>query len=132
MKKHPFFWDSVKKGHFLKVLQERLNNDIDNDNKFRRRLLQNDFMNYKNWQTKVDDSALKSNGKAKKYEGTVPDLIRCIRNNYQHHKENKQKIFGENEDSFFAYWEKKFPLFFVQLFWVDPDVKMEDSQAESA
>ena len=81
------------------------------------------FLNDVNWKEKVDTSILRMIDSTRwKYENNVVDLIRLMRNMFQHNCEMSDEIkmlVGKTKaekEKFLRYWEEKFPYLFTESY----------------
>jgi serine/threonine-protein kinase/endoribonuclease IRE1 len=118
---HPFFWDKLKQLHFLidvSDLLESLEGNVEATKEFEER--HKAVLGTLKWQKVLNNPQLAGDmGKYRKYQNTLKDLLRLIRNKAHHYRDlspGLQERLGSYPDGYFDYWAHLFPNLFMQCF----------------
>lgn len=120
---HPWFWSIDRKLAFLADVSDRLERAGDRRSPTHRHLESNrQLIIGSSWTLQVDQALSDDLGKYRKYFGnSVQDLLRAMRNKRHHFQElpeQVRRLVGETPESFYKYFEQRFPCLLITVFKV--------------
>ena len=131
--KHPLFWNASQRLELLRKVNDSVNpkpKSVEILNSIRK--IGNSITGSINWIYKLEPE-MQTHVKKKKYKSAFEDLLRCIRNNWQHIDDqptNVQFLFGssvDDKEKYISYWMEKFPKLIIMLYNVEMYGKVDEA-----
>ena len=109
----PYFWTADKCLRFLSDASDKIEREPNHSTILIHLDARREMIGGADWRVRLETGLAEDLRKFRTYETDIKDLLRAIRNKRHHHRdltEEARKELGTSTESFFAYWNAKFPL----------------------
>lgn len=135
--KHPYFWSTNKKLHFLLKVSDRFEverRDPPSELLLKLEAIGNDI-HKGNWHSQFNDEFMNNLGKYRKYHPEkLMDLLRALRNKYHHFNDMPEPLrlkLSPLPNGFYKYFNDKFPNLLMSIYFVvERNLKQEHAFEE--